>query len=352
MSFATRALRQPQNLWIRRAMFQIHLWTGIGLGLYITVVCLTGSVLVFRRELMRTYSNRPQISAHAAEATPLGEDELRAAALRVYPDFTVEKVWRSRRGNTPVDIWMNRGPDHHKELKQRLFDPYTGADLGETRPKGVRFIDWMVSLHDDLLGGMNGRIVNGVGSILLTLLCLTGAIVWWQGTGKWRRGLTVRWRAGWQRINWDLHSAIGFWAFIAVFVWAISGIYLVFPHPFGALVDFLEPLDPVSLTPRRGDIALEWLARLHFGRFAGIKTKWTWAILGVIPPVLFITGAVMWWNRVLKPLRSGRRLPARAKDSLHEQSAGGIRRRRADGRAHGVASAGRGLRAVRIRHER
>lgn len=312
MGFVTRALRQPQSLWIRRAMFQIHLWTGIGIGLYVVVLCVTGSVLVFRRELMRTYSNRPQISAHTADTKPLTETELRVVALRVYPDFTVEKVWLSRRGNTPVDIWMNRGDDK----KQRLFDPYTGADLGETRPKAVRFIDWMVSLHDDLLGGMNGRIVNGAGAILLTLLCLTGAVIWWQGTGKWRRGLTVQWRAGWQRINWDLHSAIGFWAFVAVFVWAVSGIYLVFPHPFSALVDYLEPLDPVSLVPRRGDIALEWLARLHFGRFAGIKTRWTWAILGVIPPVLFITGAVMWWNRVLKPFRRTRPEPARAKELI------------------------------------
>jgi uncharacterized iron-regulated membrane protein len=304
--------RQPQNVWIRRAMFQVHLWTGIGIGLYIVVVCLTGSVLVFRRELMRTYSNRPQVSAHASGAKPLTEEQLRAVALRAYPGFTVEKVWPSRRGNTPVDIWMNRGA----QKKQRLFDPYTGADLGETRPPAIRFIDWMVSLHDDLLGGMNGRSVNGVGAILLTLLCLTGAVIWWPGTGKWRRGLTVQWRAGWQRINWDLHSAIGFWAFIAVFVWAVSGIYLVFPHPFSALVDFLEPLDLQSAVPRRGDLALEWLARLHFGRFAGIKTKWTWAILGVIPPVLFITGAVMWWNRVLKPFRRTRHEPARAKELI------------------------------------
>jgi uncharacterized iron-regulated membrane protein len=295
-------------------MFQIHLWTGIGIGLYIVVLCLTGSVLVFRRELMRTYSNRPQIGART-DVKPLTEEQLRAAALRAFPDFTVEKVWIGRRSNTPVDIWMNRGPGD-RDKKQQLFDPYTGADLGETRPRAIRFIDWMVSLHDDLLGGMTGRAVNGVGAILLTLLCLTGAVIWWQGTGKWRRGLTIQWRAGWQRINWDLHSAMGFWAFIAVFVWAVSGIYLVFPHPFSGLVDFLEPLDPLSNLPRRGDIALEWLARLHFGRFAGIKTKWTWAILGVIPPVLFITGAVMWWNRVLKPFRRVRRAPARAKELI------------------------------------
>ena len=48
------------------------------------------------------------------------------------------------------------------------------------------------------------------------------------------------------------------------------------------------------------------------------RFKWTWAILGVIPPVLFITGAVMWWNRVLSRTFSRR-------DSWHEQPAGRIR---------------------------
>src|SRR4051812_8242370 len=236
MGFFAHAIRQPQRLWIRKAMFQIHLWTGIGVGLYVVVVCLTGSVLVFRRELMRTYSNRPTISIHAPDAKPLTEDELKIAAQRAYPAFTVDKVWRGRRNNTPVDIWMERGAASNKEKKQHLFDPYNGADLGETRPRGVRIIDWLVSLHDDLLGGMNGRIVNGVGAILLAVLCVTGAVVWWPGSRKWRRGLTVQWRAGWQRINWDLHSALGFWAFVAVLLWAVSGIYLVFPHPFSAIV--------------------------------------------------------------------------------------------------------------------
>jgi uncharacterized iron-regulated membrane protein len=87
-------------------------------------------------------------------------------------------------------------------------------------------------------------------------------------------------------------------------MWAVSGIYLVFPHPFGTLVDFFEPLEPGSLAPRRGDIALEWLAKLHFGRFAGVKTKALWAFMGLIPPALFLTGALMWWNRVLRPAKS------------------------------------------------
>jgi uncharacterized iron-regulated membrane protein len=168
----------------------------------------------------------------------------------------------------------------------------------------VRTLDWFVSLHDDLLSGFTGRTVNGAGAVLLVLLCMSGAVIWWPGTAAWRRGLGVQWRAGWKRVNFDLHSAIGFWSFLFVFMWALSGVYLVFPHPFMAVVDFLDPLDPASLTPRRGDLALEWLAKLHFGRFAGIKTKALWTLMGLIPPALFVTGALMWWNRVLRPVRS------------------------------------------------
>jgi uncharacterized iron-regulated membrane protein len=44
----TRWVRQPQRIWLRRAIFQVHLWSGIGIGLYILMISLTGSVLVYR----------------------------------------------------------------------------------------------------------------------------------------------------------------------------------------------------------------------------------------------------------------------------------------------------------------
>src|SRR5258708_6458972 len=171
MTFRERALRQPQTLWIRKAVFQIHLWTGIGVGLYIVVISLTGSAVVFRRELMRTFANRPQISKHDLSTYRLSEDELRAAAQRTYPDYRVAKVWRGRNGNVAVDIWMERG----KAEKKHLFDPYTGMDLGETIPPGVRTIDWLVRLHADLLGGFTAPFLNGVRAVCLWALCLSGA---------------------------------------------------------------------------------------------------------------------------------------------------------------------------------
>jgi uncharacterized iron-regulated membrane protein len=292
MTFRQRLLRQPQSLWIRKAVFQVHLWTGIGVGLYILVISLSGSAVVFRIELMRKFSNRPTIVASGERLT---EPQLRSAAERVYPDYQVTRVWQGKNPKLPVDIWLERG----STKKQRLFDPYTGRDLGDTDPLGARAVTWFVDLHDDLLGGPKGRVVNGAGAVFLTLLCVTGAVIWWPGVKSWRRSLLVEWSAGWRRMSWDLHSAIGFWTFLFVLMWAVSGVYLVFPQPFGAIVDYLEPFDENSLEPRIGDLAIEWLAKLHFGRFGGWKTKTLWAVLGLVPAILFVTGAIMWWNRVV-----------------------------------------------------
>jgi len=66
---------------------------GLALGRAGWRVALAG-----RRELMRAYVNRPQVSAHTADTKPLNETALRAAALRAYPDFEVEKVWPARSG--------------------------------------------------------------------------------------------------------------------------------------------------------------------------------------------------------------------------------------------------------------
>jgi hypothetical protein len=60
---------------------------------------------------------------------------------------------------------------------------------------GNSLIEWLVRLHTNLLTGTTGRFVNGIGGGCLTLLCLTGAMIWWPGTRHWRRSLTVDWSA-------------------------------------------------------------------------------------------------------------------------------------------------------------
>jgi uncharacterized iron-regulated membrane protein len=101
--------------------------------------------------------------------------------------------------------------------------------MGDAIPFAITVMSRLVDLHDNLLADGTGRTINGIGAILLTVLCFTGAVIWWPGTDRWRRSLGVRRNVGWKRFSWDLHSAIGFWMFALLFIWAVSGIYMAFP---------------------------------------------------------------------------------------------------------------------------
>jgi len=303
MSLWHKWLRQPQSLLLRRILFQVHLWMGVSLGLYILMISLSGSLLVFNRELAAVGGPVRVVP----QDHRLTRDELSAIVERAYPGFSLEDVFTPRnRDQTvldqPIRVQLRRG-DHTIE---RLFDPYTGADLGDTERPALEFVLWLTALHDDLLGGRTGRLVNGVGAILATLLALTGAVLWWPGIRNWRRSLTIDWKRKRGGFNWSLHNAVGFWMLAFILLWGISGIYFSFPQPFSALVDFFEPLDESSTQTRTGDNVLFWLARLHFGRFAGLTVKAVWTVLGLAPAVLTVTGGLMWWHRVIR--RKPRRL--------------------------------------------
>jgi uncharacterized iron-regulated membrane protein len=304
-----RWLRQPQRVWLRRAAFQIHLWIGLAIGLYIVMLSVTGSALVYRNELDRYFATpRPQFDANA---TPLTTDEIRAVAEKAYPGYTVTYISeRISRRNPTISVTAERGD----EKKDRLFNPYTGEDLGDSVTKGELSVLWLARLHDELLLDRPGLWWNGLGSLIFTLLVLTGAVVWWPGVTRWKRSLGVKWSGGWRRFNWDLHSAMGFWLFLFMLMWGVSGFYLGMPEPLTNLVERFS--DPEGVPGERpGDLMLTWLTRLHFGRWRdpgwGPWLKATWAIVGLAPAIMFVTGIVMWWNRVVRK-RAARNVPEMA----------------------------------------
>lgn len=198
----------PEQSRLRQCLFQIHLWIGAAATLYVLLLSITGSLIVFRNRFSRW--------------------------------FSAETV--------------------------------------------VRF-------HTNLLAGSGGRAINGIGALCLLLLCLTGALIWWPGVRHWRRSLTVNWKAHFARISWDLHSALGFWCWAWVLMWAASGIYFAFPGAFNALF-IVDPNDRFS------DEALYWLSQFHFGRF-GWVTEFLWVLLGFVPGILAFTGVFICCRRVM-----------------------------------------------------
>ena len=160
-------------------------------------------------------------------------------------------------------------------------------------------VETIVRFHANLLSGSVGRTINGIGALCLLVLCLTGAVIWWPGVRHWRRSLTVNWKAHFARVSWDLHSALGFWFWVWLLVWALSGTYFAFPRLFNALVT-VDPNDRFS------DQGLYWLSQLHFGRL-GWAIESLWVLAGLIPGILAFTGVFICCRRVMFKMPSNPR---------------------------------------------
>lgn len=234
MNLIGRYLRRPQPLAFRRFTFQVHLWAGIALTAYLVVIGITGSVLVFRPELERLCGLKPwpvaQSSEPAADIASVVRN-LKAA----YPGGRIISVEAPTKDDSTFVAEVQRG------ARIKVACAATGAVLGEF-PRSRNWLDDIAELHESLFLHQTGRVLNGVGGATLLLLNVTGLVIWWPGIRNWRRALKVDFGRSWRRINFDLHSAVGFWTILIASFWAVSGIYFAWPRQVFRFVNSFSPI--------------------------------------------------------------------------------------------------------------
>lgn len=382
-SWSKKLLDRPRELWLRRALFQVHLWVGLGMGLYLLLMGVTGSALVFTDE-MEAVAHQELLRVAAEEVrgqTPLTLAEVLKAARQAHPTAKITNLMMPEQADETFRVTVGQG----KEAQQLFLHPVTGAVVG-TLTRKKNWLVWLQDLHFNLLSGRTGRIINGVGALLLFALCVTGIVIWWPGRARWKKALTINRQARWKRINWDLHNAVGFWLLLLIGMWAFTGAYFAWPLLFRQAVSYLSPVTRIEApksevkkkgqgqftleqaaaaaqakepslrlwrvnvpttdeqaytvflaragfretrrmnlyyfdqydgallkvwrrgeNPTAGDAFLDWLGPVHFGNFGGVWSKALWLVLGLAPPLLFVTGFLMWWNRVVsRKLRRAR----------------------------------------------
>ena len=232
----------------------MHLWLGVITGAYIFVVCATGAALVFRIDMQR--------ALHPDLFTPSAGPAADPAAImdsvtRAYPGERLSGIDAPSSERPTYLAYTSSGND----FRALLLDPVTASMLGEI-PK-TSLVRTLQDLHFDLLGGRTGRILNGFGAVALALMSLTGLVIWWPGRSNWRRSLLVNFGRNWKRVNWDLHSAVGFWTVALVFMWAVTGIYFAFPSAFRSTVNRISGISRVQIpqsSARNGRDPLSWRA--------------------------------------------------------------------------------------------
>lgn len=272
MNFLRRFFRRPQQLWLRRFNFQIHLWAGIVLAIYFILIGVTGSILVFRSELETLSGTKPWHRIQAPQ--PYASVATTIANLKAsYPRSRIISI-TAPLDKDPTFVAVLQG----RRQSKVACDPSTGAVLGEL-PPGAEWLRVTLELHERLLIRPNGRMVNAVGGAFLLVLSLTGLVVWWPGIRNWKRALLVDFRRGWRRINFDLHSAAGFWTLFIACFWGISGIYFAWPALSVRLIDRLSPVinakpPAIIVTPQPGFAELNLDQMVERARLLDPGTQW------------------------------------------------------------------------------
>ncbi|QNH63729.1 PepSY-associated TM helix domain-containing protein [Hymenobacter sediminicola] len=258
----------------------IHLYLSLVSGLIIAVVCFTGGVLVFEKELEQAWHpERYQVAPASTPRLPLAQltEAVRAykpqatiTGLKVYADpartveFSLagapggpggEQKGEDRKEGRPEGADRasegrggERGGENSKAEKGEgrggkeagkggkggggeggrgptvFVNPYTAAVTGELNYRETFFFT-MMALHRGMVGGPVGKLVVGVSTVMFLFIIGTGIVLWWPASRKVvKQRLQVKWSGGWKRLNHDLHIVLGFYSALLLFVFAFTGL--------------------------------------------------------------------------------------------------------------------------------
>jgi uncharacterized iron-regulated membrane protein len=285
-----RWIKAPQTHLARRILFQIHLWLGVGLGLYVLTISISGGALLLRSPFYGWFEPK---TLEPTDTTPLKGDALNARMAEVYAGYNVGFTIEAYE---PTDAtYVVLGKDGN--FFPHYFNQYTGEDIGVGNPWPIKTVEWLANIHDDLLMDRTGRKINGIGGLLFVVMSVSGLLIWWQGRTRWHEGLMIR-RSSGRKFMWQLHSFIGFWSLLLMFAWGVSGFQLGFPQLMNALVDWFDS-DPTDF--ERPASLLRFFRTVHFARIGqGPLVNWVWIVVSFLPALMFISGLVLWWRRVVR----------------------------------------------------
>lgn len=206
----------------RKLFNDIHLWLGIGAGLILFVVCLTGTIYTFHTEIDEwVNSEKYHINASSYDK-PIPVEQL-AEKLKQQKEGQVASVSIS----TDSDAYkFSVRKEGERRGSNYLVNQYTGEILGDTKSNTSEFFMLMFRLHRWLMLDTSiGRPIVGWSTVIFIFIIITGLVIWIpQKVKSWKQGLKIKWSSNWKRVNHDLHNALGFYTAFFLLIMALTGL--------------------------------------------------------------------------------------------------------------------------------
>ncbi|HET8886022.1 MAG TPA: PepSY-associated TM helix domain-containing protein [Salinimicrobium sp.] len=213
-------MKKKKKYTFRKFTNDVHLWLGLGSGIILFLVCLSGTILTFEEEIKSAFIEEFEVEAASdlipveALATILESEgevtrvEISSAELPY--EFKVKTSAEDRRGTT---FYVNQYTGEYQQTPESSLDGFFMS---------------MFKLHRWLLLDSSiGRPIVGVASIIFLFISISGIILWFPKKWKWKNfksGFKIKFSAKWKRVNHDLHNTLGFYACIFLVVMTLTGL--------------------------------------------------------------------------------------------------------------------------------
>ncbi|MDG3582751.1 PepSY-associated TM helix domain-containing protein [Galbibacter pacificus] len=267
----TTSKKKKKKSLFNRIVAWIHLWPSIVSGIILVFVCLTGTIIVYGDEIM-------DFTAGDAKYVEAGESRISSEEIvenlkKEYPDYMISEYVFFKDPERSIRIRaFNR---KEVSLAMIYMNPYTGEIL--KKDSTIHFFFVTAHLHASLLAGEVGHWIVTISTIIFVISCITGLILWWPK--RWNKttrqaSFTIKWKAKFKRLNYDLHNVYGFYSLLLCLVLSVTGLIIFFPSlsnltikatggELTHLTDVLPKQDTTKVSKNMVPFAYEVLEKEH-----------------------------------------------------------------------------------------
>lgn len=197
-----------------------HLYLGLIAGLIVSIVGITGSILVFQDEIDQKLN--PELFFVEENGTYKGYGEILPLVKEFYPELSVQSIMINKGATNPTYRILTDG------FQTEIFiNPHTGKVI-DTRPRFGRFIGSVMDIHRTLMIPAVGRYIVGAASLILLILSITGIRLWLpKKIHQIKSSLMVKFSVPFAKQSRSWHNILGVFTFPIVSMLSLSGCVFV-----------------------------------------------------------------------------------------------------------------------------
>lgn len=212
-----------------RKLYSVHKWLGLTTGIFLLLLGLSGSILVFKDTLEDSIYT--DINTVSVKSKPIALDSIYQIITRQYPNLD-GLSWINP--EAPANqaycfrLYLNDAQLLTYDLGLLRIDQYTGQIIRHGRSDDWRLdlLEWCFQFHFSFHWGMPGAAFAASMGIIMLLSMLTGALVYRKFIWK---VLTFKVRVktkNWRTISSDLHRIIGVWSLLLNAIIFFTGFWM------------------------------------------------------------------------------------------------------------------------------